>query len=576
MASTPPANPPSAPLTPPALRPPAYSTPPTRFGRFLTWCLPLLLATAGWWAVSDRVPQPYMDEPFHVPQAQAYCAGDWDAWDPKLTTPPGLYAVAVVLLRAAAAASDVLPPAVTGAVGEVWRAAFPTGAAAASTHPAVGEIVVPPLFCSVAALRLTSLVLSFLLLALIAATVRDVAREQAVDDALARIAKSDPATRKRMTPDALKYAMATAPPRDRSAGVLAWNALNAWLNPIAVTFYWLFYTETASGVAVLGTYLLARRRWYWLSGILGLFSILVRQTNAVWLCFAAGTTLVARIRHAEARRVLLTSSPLPAWTLGTCPEYTFASWVADHAAMAHATLHRYRAKTVRVLAPATLALAGAVALARANGGLLAGDKDNHVVSLHLPQVMYCTLVVAALVAPIIVTLADLSAYVVFTLRKLRSPRGFAVMTLVFGGMLAAVHWTTLEHPFLLADNRHLTFYVWKAVFRTSPAYRYLAIPGYFMSGWFLYRKLGEHQGSLFISVYALAVALMLVPAPLIEMRYFILPALAYRVHVVEHRKWKLALETAVLVGVNAAVTYVFLTRTFAWPGHPGEVMRFTW
>ncbi len=30
------------------------------------------------------------DEPFHVPQVQAYCNGDWSYWDPKITTPPGL------------------------------------------------------------------------------------------------------------------------------------------------------------------------------------------------------------------------------------------------------------------------------------------------------------------------------------------------------------------------------------------------------------------------------------------------------------------------------------------------------
>lgn len=30
------------------------------------------------------------DEIFHIPQAQAYCSGDFHIWDPKLTTPPGL------------------------------------------------------------------------------------------------------------------------------------------------------------------------------------------------------------------------------------------------------------------------------------------------------------------------------------------------------------------------------------------------------------------------------------------------------------------------------------------------------
>lgn len=36
------------------------------------------------------------DEVFHIPQAQHYCAGRWDIWDPKLTTPPGLYLISYI------------------------------------------------------------------------------------------------------------------------------------------------------------------------------------------------------------------------------------------------------------------------------------------------------------------------------------------------------------------------------------------------------------------------------------------------------------------------------------------------
>jgi hypothetical protein len=66
--------------------------------------------------VNQRLPQPYMvralvlharimvfascircawpqDEPFHVQQTQQYCAGHFGAWDPKITTFPGLYLV---------------------------------------------------------------------------------------------------------------------------------------------------------------------------------------------------------------------------------------------------------------------------------------------------------------------------------------------------------------------------------------------------------------------------------------------------------------------------------------------------
>ncbi|RAL61259.1 hypothetical protein DID88_010338 [Monilinia fructigena] len=48
---------------------------------------------AGLWEyqVTKNVPEPYLDEVFHIPQAQAYCRWEYGTWDPKLTTPPGLY-----------------------------------------------------------------------------------------------------------------------------------------------------------------------------------------------------------------------------------------------------------------------------------------------------------------------------------------------------------------------------------------------------------------------------------------------------------------------------------------------------
>ncbi|POS86693.1 hypothetical protein EPUL_001812, partial [Erysiphe pulchra] len=44
--------------------------------------------------VTKIVPDPYLDEVFHIPQAQAYCDGRFDIWDSKITTPPGLYILA--------------------------------------------------------------------------------------------------------------------------------------------------------------------------------------------------------------------------------------------------------------------------------------------------------------------------------------------------------------------------------------------------------------------------------------------------------------------------------------------------
>ncbi|KAA0146651.1 hypothetical protein FNF27_01508 [Cafeteria roenbergensis] len=55
-------------------------------------------------AANRAVPEPFMDEAFHVPQTQAFCQGRFDVWDQKITTPPGAYLAAA----AASAAADAL------------------------------------------------------------------------------------------------------------------------------------------------------------------------------------------------------------------------------------------------------------------------------------------------------------------------------------------------------------------------------------------------------------------------------------------------------------------------------------
>uniref|UniRef100_A0AC34GLB7 Dolichyl-P-Glc:Glc2Man9GlcNAc2-PP-dolichol alpha-1,2-glucosyltransferase n=1 Tax=Panagrolaimus sp. ES5 TaxID=591445 RepID=A0AC34GLB7_9BILA len=39
----------------------------------------------------SKVPEPYMDEIFHINQTQAYCNGEYQYWNPMITTPPALY-----------------------------------------------------------------------------------------------------------------------------------------------------------------------------------------------------------------------------------------------------------------------------------------------------------------------------------------------------------------------------------------------------------------------------------------------------------------------------------------------------
>ena len=65
------------------------------------------------------VPEPYMDEPFHVKQTQEYCAGNWSVWDEKITTFPGLYLLGagVAAVVRGLAAIGALPPSAAAGTG---------------------------------------------------------------------------------------------------------------------------------------------------------------------------------------------------------------------------------------------------------------------------------------------------------------------------------------------------------------------------------------------------------------------------------------------------------------------------
>ena len=67
-------------------------------GTKLFFVLFVLLAIVTLRNVNEIVKEPYMDEPFHVPQVQAFCVGNWSHWDSKITTPPGLLVVSTLLI----------------------------------------------------------------------------------------------------------------------------------------------------------------------------------------------------------------------------------------------------------------------------------------------------------------------------------------------------------------------------------------------------------------------------------------------------------------------------------------------
>ncbi|CDW60815.1 DIE2 ALG10 domain containing protein [Trichuris trichiura] len=49
---------------------------------------------------NKAVPFPFVDEKFHFDQLHKYCDGNFTYWNPKITTPPGLYVLSLAYVRA--------------------------------------------------------------------------------------------------------------------------------------------------------------------------------------------------------------------------------------------------------------------------------------------------------------------------------------------------------------------------------------------------------------------------------------------------------------------------------------------
>lgn len=48
---------------------------------------------------------------------------------------------------------------------------------------------------------------------------------------------------------------------------------------------------------------------------------------------------------------------------------------------------------------------------------------------------------------------------------IKAPSRMLLSLTVFAGVVLAIRYTTLAHPYLLADNRHVPFYLWRWILR---------------------------------------------------------------------------------------------------------------
>ncbi|KAL8849334.1 MAG: hypothetical protein Q9221_005685 [Calogaya cf. arnoldii] len=471
-----------------------------------------------------------VDEFFHVQQANSYLQGRFFEWHSKITTPPGLYVLSLLYLS--------------------WK----------SRIYSVGKV-------TAAHLRLTNVFAAFGFPFICKCLLEGLVTEYVGLPILDRD---------------LPYLWSLAE--------INHAVLNICLFPPLFFFFGLYYTDVWSALSVLITIQLHQKRATTSMVVAGILSLLFRQTNIFWVAVYLGALKITRqlrrgrvdverFRSLSWRTVVIGSWQTRCIYDPFVAQALFEDYVATAVSIVAASVGAFR-RLLPHLYPYILMLGCFGFFVLWNGGVVLGDKENHVASLHLAQMLYLWPYIMffsfPLLYPYFLSAVIPQDYTPSPIRmgstRHQIPR-LRVAIPIMAVMLAVVHFNTIVHSFALADNRHYTFYVFRILLR-HPANKYLAVPIYFCAAWAAITAFGglpnvqtptnkvpantgaplresppesdrrqrlppssnssvDDRGHHVSAVLAwlLATTLSLVTAPLVEPRYFIVPWLVWRLHV---------------------------------------------
>eukprot|EP01083_Nonionella_stella_P273119 926418_1 len=354
------------------------------------------------------------------------------------------------------------------------------------------------------------------------------------------------------------------------------NAGSKWISlvtlelslfPLHFFFVLLFYTDPGSTFWVLAMYLATLRQCTWISAVCGAIAVFFRQSNIVWVVFASGSLVIMEFNGKRNRNP------------------TGFALVADFVRYVFRNLPSI---LVRVF-PYILVVVSFGAFVWINGGIVVGDKSNHTVMFHFPQLLYFTLFTVGFMGTRCVTVQRVKEFLRYIRFSIQSPRRLVVVICLAAALAKLVQTFTHPHIFILSDNRHFTFYLWRWFLGRHDWARYSLIPLYLASFWFIGRSLDKDSTVLWQLLFWICTSVVLIPAPLIEFRYFIAPYLILQLHTSEqlipHEKatserdkcWiRLRILSNIVMYslINFATISLFLWRPYEWSD--GSTARFMW
>ncbi|CAB03424.2 Dol-P-Glc:Glc(2)Man(9)GlcNAc(2)-PP-Dol alpha-1,2-glucosyltransferase [Caenorhabditis elegans] len=297
--------------------------------------------------------------------------------------------------------------------------------------------------------------------------------------------------------------------------------------PILISSSILFYTDLLSLTSVIWGFSIGNPI---ASAFLFLISILTRQTNIIWAAIYAFSVIASRIDKSRSKmenlKIIISTA--------------FSLWPFI-----------------------TLAIGFAMFIYFNDFQIVLGDAKAHQPKFHVAQFFYMVAFCAAH------TWTQIIPNLLSHLRHLTDMKSLVLQAVV----AVLVYYYSYDHPYLLADNRHFTFYIWRR-FLANPTMRTTLAPLYVFSLRFM--TTSTPSVHIFHKIlFIIASLLVLVPAHLFEMRYYIIPYVLWRLSTVNNsRKSLLFLEIISQAVIFAAVFVLFLFKTFEWSNEPGVKQRF--
>lgn len=375
------------------------------------------------------------------------------------------------------------------------------------------------------------------------------------------------------------------------------------LSPVHFFFGFLFYTDAGSTFLILLSYLFALKidfqnafistLYLYLCSIAGFIALWFRQTNIIWYGFIVGTILLRFFDTSNINENDHTdynnansdgTNNVFIKFFNQILQYIFYDCIKSKLKWLYCILS---------IAPFAGVVGSFICFLKWNNyQIVLGDQSHHQPVLHVPQLFYFaifTLVptfhVSLLLRKNLVDPMSRGTWHMQNFDWIVDHRYLILNIVVFGLIFGSVLKYTMVHPFMLADNRHYTFYIWNKILKHRSV-QLLLTPVYMVIGRIFIARLLERKGVLWAFGFIVCTSLVLIPAHLIEFRYYTIPSFFATIHLLvesnddnkqqNHKtyneRWYMKWTVLFFIIGNAALIYIFLYRTFIYAD--GSVGRF--